>query len=253
MKLIFAFCLALQCAAAPPLFRAQNAAVAAGWSPADGGFTAYWWADDIAGANNDPIDVAPDGVGSNNATSSGAARPRLILNAYNGHAAMRFDAIDDKLLWTTPVVVGPQGLIVTVVARSLNSHVVFAVGGDSPTTRPLYNFWSSTSSLFSYNSYGSAVAAGDTSTGPHIFITYFNSSAPLIRKDGVLLSTVDSISPDGTDELKYLGYQRWDGSLSSHRYTAGDILFVGIVDGSYSGTLIADVEAWAIETYGISP
>jgi len=103
MKVFLALWLAISAVAAPPLFFAQNVASTALvlWTPADAGLTAYWLADDISGADLDPVGTWPDGVGSNDATASGSARPTLDLAVagINGKAAVVFDGVNDGLTY----------------------------------------------------------------------------------------------------------------------------------------------------------
>ena len=223
------------------------------WTPADAGLTAYWLADDISGANGDPVGTWPDAVGSNDATASGSSRPTLSLNAINGKAAVVFDGVDDGMEWVTQLTVGPNAVIFSVVSRTVNTEIVFAVGGDAPTTRPLYSFWNGTTDILSMNSFGSAVStSGDTTTGAHIFTTHFSNAAPVNRKDGSIITSIDSIPPDGNDTLKYLGYQRWGFNLPNSRYTQGSLMFVAVLDSTYTPDIIERLEGWAAHYYGLT-
>lgn len=249
MKLILALWLAFSAVAAPPLFRAQNGASTAPelWTPADAGLTAYWIADDITGADGDPVDTWPDAVGSNDATASGSARPTLDLAVagINGKAAVVFDGVDDQASLTTGVsgAASPGFFAFAVMSRSSAGHALIPFASSSGSGRP-YGPLLYAGQIYAASTSG-YINVADSATGWRLFCAYFDPSTRALRVNG------SGVSVTYTPDVITGSFDRI-GNLGGFAFSNGSKAFLAISVGAPSLDTIQRLEGWAAHYYGLT-
>ena len=248
MKVFLALWLAISAVAAPPLFFAQNVASTGPvlWTPADAGLTAYWLADDISGADLDPIGTWPDGVGSNDATASGASRPTLRTAYVNGRNAVTFDGVDDYFALTTGISGGSDcwGMAVMYRAGSSDTLLSLSTSAGAPFTAPYNPFIVSATAYF--NNGTTRAEVGSIGTGWMILVGRSDSGVPDIRYQG-LDQSVTTTADATVFQMNTIGARTGPGN-----YTLGALAFVCWSSSAPSTDTIEKLEGWAAHYYGIT-
>ena len=245
MRFLLTLWLALSAVAAPPLFFAQNAAVTGPqlWTPADAGLTAYWLADDISGADGDPVSTWPDGVGSNNATASGSNRPTLDLAALNGKAAVVFDGVNDYFTLTSGISVTTYWTF-SVFTRSSTGRAIIALATSSGGA-PFGGHILSNDRAYMYDTGTGWIrqTSPRSDTGSIILVDVSNPFQLLLN--GTELSPTVAFSPASSGSLSFIG--RYGGS-----YCLGSLHFVACGIGAPTSDTIQKLEGWAAHYYGLT-
>ena len=245
MRLLLTLWLALSAVAAPPIFFAQNAAVTAQlWTPADAGLTAYWLADDISGADLDPVGTWPDGVGSNDATASGSARPTLRTAYINGHNAVDFDGVDDGLDLSSQIDVSAGFTVFSVSYRASQPNNWFTLTEKDSPYNPYSAFWYSDGNVYLHNN-SSTYSAASSVTGWRLVAS--TTTGPDVYVDAASLGISNIGGSAGSGFFDAIGKRSFGPD-----FTVGTHAFICVVSPTASADTIQRLEGWAAHYYGLT-
>ena len=210
--------------------------------PPDLGWVAAYWADDVPGAVNDPVDTWDDRSGNNRdlTQASSSLRPTVTTRAaLNNKRAVLFDGSDDLLQCSSWAGVSqPVSYVVVldlITVASGSRFIADRVSATAELSESMALYWNGSSSwsLFAGSS-EMIVSTVLPSTGNKGLVARFNGASSNLSVNGTSMSTADNVGSNQSDGLT-VGARR-DGTGHAN-------IAVGFF-GVYAGN-VTDAAQWA--------
>ena len=209
----------------------------------------------LAGANSDPVSLWSDtSAAQNNATQAIASQqPLLIENALNNQKVVRFDGVDDYLVFDPNLLpVADAGRSVVVVSQANNDIPLFSYGQDNPGERYELRAGSSETGVgVNGHLYGANYAETDYAITSAVYPTGGNSASFVFGKNGSeLVGTNLAGNPRSVDTVPQEG--NVGTNLGTTSYFDGDIAEILIYDRELSLLERQEIECYLSTKYAIT-